>query len=193
MTAAALAAAGCGGAATAESEPAKEAVGGGWTVYVPLMNREGQLLDGLNVAARTLDASVLADDALDREGLREVLRTAGFVGGTENEYSGRTKTFSHVISRVLQFRDVAGAEAYLGWLDANASDILGKVKSREPLAVGDGGTLFLEQGCGCHSDLPTFLAAWRRGELVHTVLADGPGVDRKLFETLVREHDGSDA
>ena len=34
--------------------------------------------------------------------------------------------------------------------------------------------------CGCHSDLPTYLAAWREGSIVQTLLADGAGVDRRL-------------
>ncbi len=182
----AVAATGCGGDAAAERTAAAEAGGSGWTMYIPLEPEAAKLLAGLNVAGRPLDAEALADDALDREALTSLLRESAFVGGAEREYSGRTKTFSHVISRVLEFEDRAGADAYLGWLDANAADIIGKVKAREPLALADGGTLFLEQGCGCHSDLPTFLAAWRRGQFVQTVLADGPGVDRKLFERLVR-------
>lgn len=161
----------------------------GWTNYVPLTRFETKALAGLAVSSRKLDATALADDALDRDALAALLRRAGFGGGAENEYSGRTKTFSHVVSRVLVFDDASGARAYVGWVHANASDLVGKVAWRKPFELGDGGTIARQAGCGCHSDLPTYLAAWRRGSSVLTLLADGNGVNRARFEALARELD----
>ena len=87
------------------------------------------------------------------------------------------------------FEHAVGADAYLDWLHENASDLIGKVKSRERLALGRDGTLFAEQGCRCHMNLPTYLAGWRRGKTVLTLLADGPRLDRDRFRALAREQD----
>jgi hypothetical protein len=183
----AFAAAACGGD---ESQRASATTtDSGWTNYVPLTGFGTKTLAGLSVSSRELDAGALADDALDRNALAALLRRSGFRGGAENEYSGRTETFNHVVSRVLVFEEPSGARAYLGWLQANASDIVGKVAWQKPLALGEDGTIVLQAGCGCHSDLPTYLAAWRRGDSVVTLLADGSGVNRARFEALARELD----
>ena len=108
----------------------------------------------------------LSEDALEPAALAERPR-----GGTtsraadEIEYTGRTKLYSHVVTRTLSFAAPSGASAYLRWLDRNASDLIGQVKSKQALPVGSDGVLLLEEGCGCHSDLPTYLAAWRDGSV----------------------------
>jgi hypothetical protein len=183
-----FAAAACGG--EEDSRPASATTtDSGWTNYVPLTGSGTKTLAGLAVTSRELDATVLADDALDRDALGALLRRSGFQGGAETEYSGRTKTFNHVVSRVLVFEDASGARAYLAWLHANASDLVGKVGWRKPFALGEEGLIVLQAGCGCHSDLPTYLAGWRRGATVVTLLADGNGVNRTRFEALALELD----
>lgn len=140
----------------------------------------------LHRTTRELDAGSLAEDALEPEVLANLLEEAGFAVGREVEYTGRTKTFNHVVARTLLFEDADGAKAYLTWLEANASDLLGPVKSRKPFALGTDGTLFLEEGCNCHANLPTFLAGWRDGEAVRTLLADGAGANEQRVATLAR-------
>ncbi len=174
---------GCGGGS--EGAPSASATGS-WAP-VPLTEPEPPVLSKLSRSSRLLDLEALSADALEPEALATVLKEAGFQGGSELEYTGRTEVYSHVVLRILTFPKPAGAGAYLEWLDAHAADILGPVKSREPLAVGSDGILLLEQGCNCHSDLPTYLAAWRAGAVVRTLLADGAGANARRVRSLARE------
>jgi hypothetical protein len=172
---------GCGD----NSEGAPAASDTGWTSYVPLAHPDS--LSGLSRSNRVLDVDALSEDALEPAALAGVLEEADFEGGREIEYTGHTKLYSHVVTRTLLFAKPDGASAYLEWLDENAADILGQVKSRQLLAVGSDGVLLLEQGCNCHSDLPTYLAAWRDGAVVRTLLADGAGANERRVTALARE------
>jgi hypothetical protein len=172
---------GCGGG----SGGAPSASETGWTNYVPLADPDS--LSDLSRNERELDADALSEDALEPAALAGVLEEAGFEGGGEIEYTGRTKLYSHVVTRTLLFAETDGATAYLQWLDRNAADILGPVESKQPLPVGSEGVLLLQQGCNCHSDLPTYLAAWRDGSLVRTLLADGAGANASRVTALARE------
>ena len=144
-------------------------------------------LSDLSRSQRELDVDALSQDALEPVALAAVLEEADFEGGVEVEYTGRTKLYSHVVTRTLLFAKPHGASVYLRWLDQNAADILGPVKSRGPLPLERDGFLLLQQGCNCHSDLPTYLAAWRDGSDVHTLLADGAGVNARRVNALARE------
>jgi hypothetical protein len=172
---------GCGGG----SDGAPSASETGWTNDVPLADPDS--LSDLSRNERELDANALSEDALEPAALAGVLEEAGFEGGGEIEYTGRTKLYSHVVTRTLLFAETDGATAYLQWLDRNAADILGPVESKQPLPVGSEGVLLLQQGCNCHSDLPTYLAAWRNGSLVRTLLADGAGANASRVTALARE------
>jgi hypothetical protein len=145
------------------------------------------LVVGLTRSSRPLARDALASDALEPARLLEVLDEAGFRGGSEDEYSGRTDLYNHVVSRRLAFEGPGGAARYVDWLRTNAADLLGTAKPADPFDVGADGFLTRDAGCGCHSDLPTFLAAWRDGASVQTLLADGPGVDRARFVALARQ------
>ena len=172
---------GCG--SDSESAPAKSDTE--WTNYVPLADPNA--LSDLNRRDRELDVDALSEDALEPAALAGVLKEADFEGGGEIEYTGHTKLYSHVVTRTLLFTKPDGASAYLRWLDENATDVLGPVKSRRPMAVGSDGVLLLQAGCNCHSDLPTYLAAWRDGSVVRTLLADGAGANERRVTALARE------
>ena len=172
---------GCGGGS--EAAPSESVTG--WTNYVPLAHPDS--LSDLRHEDRELDREVLSEDALEPAALSDLLEEARFEGGFEIEYTGRTKLYSHVVTRTLDFAAAAGASTYLRWLDRNASDILGPVKSKQALPVGSDGVLLLQEGCNCHSDLPTYLAAWREGSIVRTLLADGPGANERRVTALARE------
>jgi hypothetical protein len=172
---------GCG----SDSEGAPATTDTGRTNYVPVADPNS--LSDLNRRDRELDVDALSEDALEPAALAGVLQKAAFEGGEEIEYTGHTRLYSHVITRTLLFAKPDGANGYLRWLDENAADILGQVKSRQPLAVGSDGVLLLEQGCNCHSDLPTYLAAWRDGAVVRTLLADGAGANERRVTALARE------
>ena len=172
---------GCGDSG---SEGAPSASESGWSSY-PLADPDS--LSDLSRAERELDRDTLSEDALEPTALASVLDEARFQGGQEVEYTGRTKLYSHVVTRVLAFSAPSGASAYLQWLERNASDLLGPVKSKHALQVGADGVLLLQQGCNCHSDLPTYLAAWRDGSVVRTLLADGAGANASRVTALARE------
>ncbi|HEX2506017.1 MAG TPA: hypothetical protein VHK22_07410 [Gaiellaceae bacterium] len=144
------------------------------------------LVQGLARTTTVVDLDTLAADALEPASLGRLLDEAGYTIGLEEEYSGRTKLYAHVVSRRLEFARVDGAARYVAWLRSNASDILGTARPVAGFDAGQDGFLTRDWGCGCHSDLPTFLAAWREGSIVRTLLADGPGVDRKRFVALAR-------
>jgi hypothetical protein len=172
---------GCGD----KSERVPAAGDTGFTNYVPLA--EPDSLSSLSRSNRELDVDALSEDALEPAALAGVLEKADFEGGEEIEYTGHTKLYSHVVTRTLLFAKPDGASAYLEWLDENAADVLGPVKSRLLLAMGSDGVLLREQGCNCHSDLPTYLAAWRAGAVVRTLLADGAGMNARRVRALARE------
>lgn len=172
---------GCG----SDSEGAPATTDTRWTNYVPLADPNS--LSDLNRRDRKLGVDAVSEDALEPAALAGVLEEADFEGGREIEYTGHTKLFSHVVTRTLLFAQPDGASAYLKWLDKNAADVLGPVRSRQPLAIGSDGVLLREQGCNCHSDLPTYLAAWRDGAVVRTLLADGAGVNARRVTALAHE------
>jgi hypothetical protein len=146
-----------------------------------------RLVEGLNRSTRVVDRDTLAGDALEPATLGRLLDDAGYTIGLEEEYTGRTETYAHVVARRLEFSRADGAARYVAWLRTNAADLLGTAKPATSVDLGTDGFLTRDEGCGCHSDLPTFLAAWREGSIVQTLLADGPGVDRTRFVSLARE------
>jgi hypothetical protein len=148
-------------------------------------------LPELDSRARTLDAKALADDSLDPEALGDVLAEAGYVTGSEREFSGKSPTFDHVVARTLVFESAKGAEAYLAWLRGHAADFLGRAEAADLSVPGVSGVAFSLARCGtCVKEVPAFLAGWRRGELVLWLLAAGSGTSTARFEALAREADG---
>jgi hypothetical protein len=140
--------------------------------------------------ARALDADALAADALRPAPLASLLEEAGFEGGSEREFSGKTTTFDHVVARALRFESAQGAEAYLDWLRGHGNDILGRAVPAELASPGESGVAFVLARCGtCKKEVPTFLAGWRRGTTVLSLLAAGPGANPERFDSLASELD----
>ncbi|HSE80390.1 MAG TPA: hypothetical protein VLA87_01710 [Gaiellaceae bacterium] len=147
-------------------------------------------LPELDSAARTLDTAAVAFDAFDMASLEELLVEAGFETGSEREFSGKTKTFDHVVARTLVFETEDGALAYLDWLRGHGDDVLGRAVPATIAPPGEDGIAFELERCGtCKKELPTFLAGWRREDRVLTLLAAGSGANPARFTVLVREHD----
>jgi hypothetical protein len=147
-------------------------------------------LSDLDSTARTLDAAALAADALDPDELERVLDEGGFATGREREFTGVTDTFDHVVARTLVFADAAGAEAYLDWLGRHGEDFLGRVNAAGVVPPGESGVSFVLVPCGiCKKELPTYLAGWRRGDTVFSLLAAGSGANRQTFLALARQLD----
>jgi hypothetical protein len=149
-------------------------------------------LPDLEQRARALGLDALADDSLEPEPLRQLLDESGYVTGSEREFSGKTPTFDHVIARTLVFADLKGADAYLGWLGMHGHDFLGRANPAKLELPGDSGVGFTLAACGtCKKELPTFLAGWRRGTTVLSLLASGSGANPERFGALARELDGT--
>jgi hypothetical protein len=144
----------------------------------------------LDSRARALDTEALAEDALEPDELAALLDDAGFLTGSEREFSGRTKTFDHVVARSLRFENAAGADEYLRWLGDHGNDILGAAEPAELTPLGESAVAYTLARCGtCKKELPTFLAGWRRGDVVLTLLAAGSGGNPERFEALARRFD----
>jgi hypothetical protein len=147
-------------------------------------------LPELDSRARALDAQALSEDALEPNELTSLLDDAGFLSGSEREFSGRTKTFDHVVARSLRFESPAGADEYLRWLGGHGDDFLGAAEPAELAPLGESAVAYTLARCGtCKKELPTFLAGWRRGDVVLTLLAAGSGGNPDRFETLARRFD----
>jgi hypothetical protein len=148
-------------------------------------------LPDLEQRGRTLGLEALAADSLEPDPLRQLLKDSGYMTGSEREFSGKTSTFDHVVARTLLFEDEEGADAYLGWLGAHGHDFLGRADRVKLGLPGESGVGFTLAACGtCKKELPTFLAGWRRGATVLSLLASGSGANPARFGDLARDLDG---
>src|SRR5262245_15754519 len=149
-------------------------------------------LPGHAAAAVTLDAGTLAGDAVDVNELEALLRDAGFVGGTQRQFSRTGAGRRRIVARVLAFESSDGAERYLAWLDEHVDDVIGDAAPNNALAAPDGGTVFEhEPNPCCHSETRIFLAAWNRGRTVVTLQVDGPAARASAVPELVSQLDAA--
>jgi hypothetical protein len=152
-------------------------------------------LPQLDSRVRSLDRQALAADALRPDALADILAEAGYVAGREREFSGRTRAFHHVVARTLVFEREEGGERYLDWLSRHGRDLLGRAAAPVRLSTpGKLGVALTLVPCGaCKNELPTFLAGWRRGATVLTILAAGPGANPERVSALLHEQDEAGA
>jgi hypothetical protein len=123
-----------------------------------------------------LDAATIALDAVDVADLRAVLDRAGFVGGTQRQFSRVQGGRRRIVARVLAFRTPQGAERYLAWLRGHADEVIGDAAPDAGLrAPGDGVVLVHEPDPCCHNETRIFLAMWDRGATVVTIQIAGEG------------------
>ncbi|HET9248675.1 MAG TPA: hypothetical protein VFP13_01875 [Actinomycetota bacterium] len=123
-----------------------------------------------------LDAAAIALDAVDAAALRTVLDRAGFVGGTERQFSRVQGGRRRIVARVLAFRTPQGAERYLAWLRGHADEVIGDAAPDPGLrAPGDGSVLVHQPNPCCHNETRIFLAMWSRGSSVVTIQIAGEG------------------
>ena len=147
-------------------------------------------LPELSSQTRELDREALAADALAPESLAKLLDEAGYVGGREREFFGHGKIFDHVVARGLRFETAEGGDRYIGWIRSHAADLIGDAEERRRLGLGSAGVILTLVPCGtCKKELPTHLAAWRRGDVVLSLLASGRGANPERFAALARKLD----
>jgi hypothetical protein len=174
----ALGAAACGGA---NDEPSANVA----AAEAPPPTLGPEDLPELTGRYRVLRARDVAAEAFQPDELAVVLEEGGYVGGSEREFSGHTDSFDRVLARTLRFADGAGARAYLGWLEANPEGYLGFATAEPPPTVGEDGFVIELERCGtCKKELPTYVVAWRRDEVVAFLLAAGRGASRDRLDAL---------
>jgi hypothetical protein len=174
----ALLAGGCGGEAGPAAAPQ------------PPPTLAANALPELSSERRLLDRAALAQDALAPSRLADVLERAGYVHGVEREFFGHGEAFDHVVARALRFESPEGGERYLRWVRSHGKDLLGSAEPRRRLDLGASGVLLALVPCGtCKKELPTYVAAWRRGDVVLSLLASGRGVNRARFAALAGKLD----
>ena len=123
-----------------------------------------------------LDAASIAGDAVDVAGLEALLDEAGFVGGTQRQFSRVRGGRRRILARVLSFETRQGAAAYVAWLRDHADEVIGDAAPNTNLDAPRGGIVFVHQPdpC-CHNETRYFLAMWRQGPTVVTIEIAGEG------------------
>ena len=123
-----------------------------------------------------LDAGSVAMDAVDVAGLEALLGEAGFVGGTQRQFSRVRGGRRRIVARVLSFETPGGAAAYVAWLRDHADEVIGDAAPNTGLDAPRGGIVFVHQPnpC-CHNETRYFLAMWREGPTVVTIEIAGEG------------------
>jgi hypothetical protein len=174
------------------------------TVSVPPSSDQGDqaaaALDGIPPAALPgqpaapveVDAGTLAEDAVDVHGLEALLQEAGFVGGTQRQFSRTGAGRRRIVARVLTFETAGGASRYLAWLNDHVADVIGKAAPNPELHAPADGTVFEHHPnpC-CHSETRIFLAAWLRGRTVVTLQVDGPAARASAVPQLLSQLDAA--
>ncbi len=110
-----------------------------------------------------------------------MLEDAGYVAGTERNFSELAHGRRRVTARVLAFESAEGAERYIDWLEGRVSELIGDAEAISGATTSDGGALFVHEPSGCcHFETRLFLGAWRRDATVFTLKVGGQTVRRGL-------------
>jgi hypothetical protein len=139
-----------------------------------------------------LDAGSVAMDAVDVGGLEALLGEAGFVGGTQRQFSRVRGGRRLILARVLSFESPGGAAAYVAWLRDHADEVIGDSAPNADLDVPRGGIVFVHQPdpC-CHNETRYFLAMWNVGSMVVTTQIAGEGARASDVPELLSQLDAA--
>jgi hypothetical protein len=133
-------------------------------------------LPGNSADPTDLDATSIASDAVDVAALEGLLDRAGFVGGTQRQFSRVRNGRRRILARVLMFESPEGASAYVAWLRDHGDEVIGKATPSTDLrAPSHGVVLVHEPNPCCHNETRMFLAMWHRGSTVVTIQIAGEG------------------
>ena len=123
-----------------------------------------------------LDASSIASDAVDVTALEALLDQAGFVEGTQRQFSRVHGGRRRILARVLTFETAEGASAYVAWLGDHGDEVIGKATPSASLRVPRHGVVLVhEPNPCCHNETRMFLAMWHEGPTVVTIQIAGEG------------------
>ena len=139
-----------------------------------------------------LDAAAIALDAVDTAGLRSLLGEAGFVAGTQRQFSRVRAGRRRILARVLEFETSPGAARYLDWLRTHAEEVIGDAAPNADLDAPRHGIVFVHQPnpC-CHNETRYFLAMWHEGARVVTVEIAGEGARASDVPELLSQLDAA--
>ena len=133
-------------------------------------------LPGNSADPTDLDAASIASDAVHVAALETLLDDAGFVGGTQRQFSRVRGGRRRILARVLSFESPEGAAAYVAWLRVHADEVIGDAAPNAGLrAPSHGVVLVHEPNPCCHNETRMFLAMWHRGSTAVTIQIAGEG------------------
>ena len=133
-------------------------------------------LPGNSADPTDLDASSIASDAVDVAALEALLDQAGFVGGTQRQFSRVRNGRRRILARVLTFETPEGASMYVAWLRDHGDEVIGKAAPSADLSVPRHGVVLVhEPNPCCHNETRMFLAMWHEGSTVVTIQIAGEG------------------
>jgi len=137
-----------------------------------------------------LDAAAISVDAVDIAGLATLLDDAGFVGGTQRQFSRARSGRRLILARVLSFETPRGAARYLEWLTGHADDVIGDATPNAVVQVPNDGVVFVhEPDPCCHNETRSFLAMWHDGSTVVTIEIAGEGARESDVPDLLSQLD----
>ena len=149
-------------------------------------------LPGNSADPTDLDASSIASDAVDVAALEALLDQAGFVGGTQRQFSRVHGGRRRILARVLTFETPEGASTYVGWLREHGDEVIGKAASSADLQVPRHGVVLVhEPNPCCHNETRMFLAMWHQGSTVVTIQIAGEGARETDVPKLLSQLDAA--
>lgn len=149
-------------------------------------------LPGNTADPTDLDAASIASDAVDVEALEALLDRAGFVGGTQRQFSRVHGGRRRILARVLTFETPDGASAYVAWLRDHGDEVIGKAAPSAGLrAPSHGIVLVHEPNPCCHNETRIFLAMWHQGSTVVTIQIAGEGARESDVPELLSQLDAA--
>ena len=139
-----------------------------------------------------LDTSSIASDAVDVAALEALLDRAGFVGGTQRQFSRVHGGRRRILARVLTFETPGGASAYVAWLRDHGDEVIGKATPSASLQVPRHGVVLVhEPNPCCHNETRMFLAMWHEGSTVVTIQIAGEGARETDVPELLSQLDAA--
>ena len=137
----------------------------------------------------TVQPLTLVDVAKDANlpDLQSTLVAAGFLGGLERDFRGRSRTLTGAESRALVFSSNAGATTYAHYVKENAGAFFGVPTKVRPVRVaGYDGWQMVPPPCACPGAEPLYAAVVADGSRVVWLQITGPRVSPAQLRALIR-------
>jgi hypothetical protein len=149
-------------------------------------------LPGNSADPTDLDATSIATDAVDVAALEALLDQAGFIGGTQRQFSRVHGGRRRILARVIAFETPDGASTYVAWLRDHGDEVIGKAIPSTDLRVPRHGVVLVhEPNPCCHNETRMFLAMWHEGSTVVTIQIAGEGARETDVPELLSQLDAA--